>query len=340
MSKITFEHKRSKTVIVNKLSYPEAINERVYNTVTSGAFDGFLPMNICRKRGGETIECIADGPVPLNQYFRIAITKKRFLQLVANIGALIRVCEQNGLNTNNLDLHPNTVFIDPYSGRVKCIFWPIVNNQNGERPHLFLKQLPYGLSFDPRDGVAYLQTYKAFFDSNAPFSLDDFDAMIFSLSGDHPQKKNVPPKKQPTAGSVVERKSNVAIEYDPFSAVGDSRASAVEYNMRDATYDFCQSPTFPVLMRLKSGECHPLNKSLFRLGTDRGCDLVMDDNSYVSRYHADIVVRENRYYIIDRHSTNKTFVNGYPVFPEQETEIFIGDTIRVANEELYFTLSK
>ena len=91
------------------------------------------------------------------------------------IALLIKNCEKNMVNANNLDLQNDKIFVDPQTKSVKCIFWPVVNNQRGNPPHLFLKQLPFELNFNPHEDNDYLETYKAFFGGINPFSVNSFE---------------------------------------------------------------------------------------------------------------------------------------------------------------------
>ena len=61
MSKISLENKKGKYIITNKLSYPEAINERVYHALATGVFEGFLPVSVSKKKKETIIECTAQG---------------------------------------------------------------------------------------------------------------------------------------------------------------------------------------------------------------------------------------------------------------------------------------
>ena len=54
--------------------------------------------------------------------------------------------------------------------------------------------------------------------------------------------------------------------------------------------------------------------------------------------HADIITHDGRYYIVDKNSTNKTFVDGKVIPPDTETEIFQGTKIRLADEDFTFVI--
>ncbi len=410
MSKIIFENKKGKITIINRLSYPETVNERVYNAIASGMFEGFLPVFISQKRKETRIECVVQGLIPLAQYFNGIVTKKMFLDFVHEIALLIKNCEKNMVNANNLDLQSDKIFVDPQTKSVKCIFWPVVNNQRDNPPHLFLKQLPFELNFNPHEDKEYLETYKAFFSGVNPFSINSFDRMVLKLSGKKSTGGHTTSSEALSAtftGDVKpEKKENdakkkVSIEYDPFaedSAHTDERKIEREIKY-DRSHIFCSScgaknqfdsnfcvqcgtkiirddfeelesakvddtidfgtmvlgddcggtivlgyddpeePVFPTLTRLKTEESFSIDKPTFRIGTEQKyCDLFINDNNFISRSHADIITREDRYYIVDRNSTNKTFVDGKVIPVEKEVEIFSGTRICLANEDFTFSI--
>lgn len=98
-----------------------------------------------------------------------------------------------------------------------------------------------------------------------------------------------------------------------------------------------EAPVFPYLIREKTEEKISVNKPSFRIGAERKyVDYWVNDNSTVSRRHADILTREKRYFIIDLNSTNKTYVDGRAIPVEKEIELFDGTRIRLSNEEFVF----
>ncbi len=411
MSKIVFENKKGKITIINKLSYPESVNERVYNAIASGMFEGFLPVSIREKRKETRVECVVQGLIPLNQYFNGLVTKKMFLDFVHHIAQHIKNCEKNMINANNLDLQSDKIFIEPQSKAVKCIFWPIVNNQRGNPPHQFLKQLPYELNFNPHEDNDYLETYKAFFGGVNPFSVNSFERMVMRLQGKQINGGHSTPSGALSGTLSTDTKSEkkpkevkkVVVEYDPFadadSGTDTSSEKEIKKTKRDPSVCYCGScgakndananfcvqcgmkivrekvkideiperndtidfgtmvlgddsggttvlgydepdePVFPVLIRDRTDESFTIDKPTFRIGTEQQyCDLFISDNNFISRSHADIITKNERYYIIDRNSTNKTYVDGKVIPIEKEVEIFSGTKIRLANEDFTFNI--
>lgn len=95
----------------------------------------------------------------------------------------------------------------------------------------------------------------------------------------------------------------------------------------------------PHLIRAKNNEKISLNKPVFRVGKERSyVDYFIGDNTAISRSHANFIIREGEYFVVDTNSTNHTFVNGVMIQSNQETRLAHGDTVRLANEDFEFRL--
>ena len=93
------------------------------------------------------------------------------------------------------------------------------------------------------------------------------------------------------------------------------------------------------LIRENSGEEIPLTKEIFSIGKDgASVDYGISGNTTVSRRHAEIIKRGRHYFICDKGSTNKTYVEGKEIRPEEFVEIHNGTRIKISNEEFTFYL--
>lgn len=94
---------------------------------------------------------------------------------------------------------------------------------------------------------------------------------------------------------------------------------------------------FPSLLRVKTGEKIAVRFKTFRIGRcERVCDYALKNDRTISRQHADIILKGDCYYIMDKHSTNKTYLNGKELSPMIEYALKDGDRIMLANEEFIF----
>ena len=67
-----------------------------------------------------------------------------------------------------------------------------------------------------------------------------------------------------------------------------------------------------------------------------GVDYQIKDNPAVSRLHAELITKDEGYFIKDSNSTNNTFVNGKEIESGEEVQIFDGDEIIMADETFEF----
>ena len=94
---------------------------------------------------------------------------------------------------------------------------------------------------------------------------------------------------------------------------------------------------FPSLFRVLTEETISVNKPVFRLGKERSyVDYFVTNNIAVSRSHADIITRGNKYFVKDLNSKNHTYINGQELPIQMEVEINDGDSLKLGNEEFIF----
>ncbi|MBQ3587761.1 MAG: FHA domain-containing protein [Oscillospiraceae bacterium] len=93
------------------------------------------------------------------------------------------------------------------------------------------------------------------------------------------------------------------------------------------------------LIRVSTDDVVYIDKPVFNIGKMQGAmDYVVTDNYNISRDHASIISRGDRFFIQDHKSMNKTYLNDIALQPYEETEIHDGDNIRLANEDFNFII--
>lgn len=114
--------------------------------------------------------------------------------------------------------------------------------------------------------------------------------------------------------------------------IAENLQAGFENNQRQRTVE-----KVPHLIRENSGEEIPLEKDVFSMGKEAGTvDYVIYGNTTVSRKHAEIIKRGRHYFICDKGSTNKTYVEGKEIRPEEFVEIHNGTRIKISNEAFTF----
>lgn len=121
--------------------------------------------------------------------------------------------------------------------------------------------------------------------------------------------------------------------------VGDTEATGLlsDNETTGLLVDNRVSVHFPTIYRTLTEETISVNKPVFRLGKERSyVDYFVTNNIAVSRSHADIITRGNRYYVKDLNSKNHTYINNRELPVHAEVEIQDGDTLKLGNEEFIF----
>ncbi len=91
------------------------------------------------------------------------------------------------------------------------------------------------------------------------------------------------------------------------------------------------------LIRVKTNEKIVLETDETKLGrSETMTDYTIVENSLIGRVHAMIILKDNKYFIMDNNSKNKTFLNAKELEPKKEYELSNGDSIRLANEKFIF----
>ena len=94
---------------------------------------------------------------------------------------------------------------------------------------------------------------------------------------------------------------------------------------------------YPTLYRVLTDEKISINKPVFRLGKEKSyVDYFVTNNIVVSRGHADIITRGDKYYVKDLNSKNRTYINNAALPAQVEVEIHNGDQLKLGNEEFIF----
>lgn len=146
-----------------------------------------------------------------------------------------------------------------------------------------------------------------------------------------------PPAAQPK--TAPQQQTPLAPNYANFgSSEGSGETSVLNQGSGETSVLGSNAPQISAMLaRRKNGENIQINKQLFKIGKERvRVDYCIPDNNSISRVHAQIIFKNNAYFIMDMKSTNYTYVNGNKIIPEQEMKLNSGDKIRLADEEFEF----
>ena len=137
-------------------------------------------------------------------------------------------------------------------------------------------------------------------------------------------------KKQESKEETVEPKVSVSLPNRPEVVMQEDISAS------DAGQVFFAQA---YLKRIKTQEHIMIDKQVFKIGKERSfVDYCVNDNQTISRSHANIVMENDEYYIMDMNSKNHTYVNGRMIPSGDKVKLIPGSHIRLSNEEFEFYL--
>lgn len=94
------------------------------------------------------------------------------------------------------------------------------------------------------------------------------------------------------------------------------------------------------LIRQRNSERIVIDKEVFRVGKEKSyVDYFISDNTAISRSHASIIRKNDKFFIVDTNSKNHTYVDGLMIQPNIEVAIQTGSRVRLADEDFVFEIN-
>lgn len=246
MGRTTVEQSTNSYIVTNRLAHPEALNERELNSLAGKLLETLIPVNTETTKKGIILKSAIVDMIPLQAYFSGIVTKKIFLDVVMQLIDIVQDCKKSFMNENNLMLDFDYIFLHPRTKKLKCIFWPIVNNQNQHIPSEFFKDLPFRVVFSKHEDHGYVSNYLQFFQQHAPFSINGFEKLIFEMTGKSVEDKSFLPtdsvrlesSKNPSNKLSGEKGNTGNIAYNPF---GQQERATVSKHAQSSACPRCSS---------------------------------------------------------------------------------------------------
>ncbi len=132
---------------------------------------------------------------------------------------------------------------------------------------------------------------------------------------------------------------NTVLSKGPETTVLGNQGFSSETTVLNEGYNTMEKMRRPYLIRKRTNQKIDISKDIFRIGKEQSyVDYFVNDNTAISRSHADIVKRGNEYFIIDNNSLNHTYVNGEQIQSQVPTPLKDFDTVTLADEFFEYRL--
>lgn len=330
-----------------KLSFKEKVDEKQLNFFCGKNIRGLLKT---REKKRNLIEFY--GPIGISLYERLKkpVTKYDFLFIMEQIVDIVQKIKLNSLNIGNVVFDVHYVFINETTRELQFLYLPLENRTREADVMAFIEQIIYASKPLPENDMEYISRFVYFMKAVSAFDADKTEKYI--MEEDRSIVNTVKRHNVGQSGFMTDKQAAYYAHYAGHDAGEKTGVLVEETELLDeeatGILDMDEEATgllngqqerirYASLYRQLTQETILLNKPVFRIGKERSySDYFVSNNDKVSRSHADIIARGNRFFIVDLNSKNRTFVNGVPIPVQQEMEIYDGDRIRLANEEFEF----
>lgn len=369
-TKFKVKSKDSKITIKSKLDKDESINQREVDILNSKVIRGIMKPTV---EGSRKISYLSPAGVTLEEYLGSGISKNDFFLIFAQILEVIKSVDRNSFNINNLVMNLKYTFINKQTKEVHFIYQPIMSQRISANLASFLYDVAYNTKLALNEDVKPINELLAYIRGLNVVAVLPLENYILKV---YPQiykqvKRQKPGQSEALVGSDVyyrrnewdekkrkitdDKPTSLLSDYDePTSLLNDEdeATSLLVADDDDATSllndddeatsllgDNSSFQRFPYLIRKNTFDRIDINKPVFRIGKEKSyVDYFIGDNNTISRLHADIISRDNRYYLKDNNSTNHSYINGSMIQGNQEAELFDGAVITLSNEDFEFHL--
>lgn len=340
MAKYRIVSKGNIVTIKSKLSFGEQINEREINIFERQIFRGcFRP----RQEGKKTIIYTAPNVIQLTSYLKREIEKEAFYQIIAQTIEMTKRIEMNGLYMCNLMLQPELVYISERTKELFFVYQPIISRVTSGNVYAFLGDITQIAIKNSKIMKSFLTDFEMFLNDIQNYKVEHIEQYVEKK---YPQVfKKIVKAETGRSGFITNDRVSYEEHYDrrhnnvdkgtillveEDEPETDVLSKTEEYDRETTVLQQCDE--VPVLERIKTGECAEIQKSLFSIGKGTDNDFVID-NKAVSRRHAVVQIQNGDYFLIDKESTNFTYLNGSRLEKEVPYKLASNDSIRMADEE-------
>lgn len=344
-------------LIIKSLKGQQLSGNEVYD-INSNKVEGLLHLDVIPKGSLFKLVFNVTGLITLKDFLRDTLNKQAFADILNNILANLKAVDSAFFNQDSLILDINRVFVNPATRDIYFVYVPIQFYESGfSLRELLLDIIQYG-AFESGEDNSYVKDYITILNNGINFSVFELEQYVIRLSGSEQDTEIECPNCKAKINKSIGYCNNCGIKvsgsignfgkkvYDPLNDYADglntldnnyvsdrNSSNLNNYYTKTLSSENPEEYAVAYIVREKTKERIKITKPSFKIGSKTAfVDYCISDNTTISRMHAEIVFKNNKYYIVDLNSTNKTFVDGRVIPSSKEIELFSGVRIRLSNE--------
>lgn len=348
MNKITLIKKRKEKYVYTKLMPTQALNAREVELLAKKQVYQLISPEIEIKKKSELYYKVTN-LITLKDYLQTITPKIRFLNIVLSILDMLKEAKAMTLYEKNFLLTTDYVFVEPNTKKLLYIYLPVVNYDVETDLKGFFMSLPFETVFNHMEDCTYVKLYMNYFNEHPNFSVYDFEMFIRRLNDEDVREaekeevREVQAQIMPNitmyahpSKKLSQEEMQTFREPGGFVPAGTTVLGAYEEGTAVLSENELMGVVYPYMVRVGTNERVDINKKSFNIGQSIASDYQVTDNRAVSRNHATILIKNNKYYVVDNKSTNGTYIDDKRIEANVENEINPGQKLRFANEEYDF----
>lgn len=368
MCQFMIENQGIQTFLTYDLHIGEEVDQANYDLIhdkqLSGILPTFLSYSTLEEQKTEGIKFNISARVTMREFFQKGAARKELLPVLHQIAETLMTCGQYTLDLNCLFLDVQYIYLNPETREPELLYLPIIKGKEEADIPKKLKDIILSLKYDISENATYISEITKFLEKNESFTLSGFLELLDEKMKDVPELMhlyqegrikmpvmNLAQSEQPepaqedwTGPKMVNAVDNVGKAQAKDNEVTeneskDNMSGSGTLNVSTLESSLLNSSTKAYLKRVKTEEKVYISKRLFKIGKEKQfVDYCIMDNPAISRSHANIVMENEEYYIMDMNSKNRTFVNGQIISGMKKVKLVHGSYIQLADEFFEFYL--
>ena len=323
-----------------KLGWKEQFDPREMEMLSAGTVPMLIPPLAVRGKHNNVMEFDVTPYSTLEFYLTCVLSREQLVELLERFVELFRRMQEVYLNYKNLVLAFDQIYVSLQDRSIHLIYLPLRDSRRQASLPEFFQKLAKAVNASTYEQVNFLNQLNAFLSRPAPFTLSELQ-LLLREGGGAPAAEAAPEEPARRPAEPVREKV-----YVPPVAPGPDSGGTVVLWEEGGTVSLEEETPPPAAPRLtlerrSTGERVTARGEVFRLGKEAGqVDYCIADNRAVSRSHAELLLREGRWWARDLKSTNKTYLNGRALTPGEAEPLENGMVLKLANEEFSGTIEE
>lgn len=301
-------------------------------TIVNNRVSGLVPF-VCR---GNEIGYNIRGLVSLRDIIKEVEqcqAKSAIYKIIGNLGYIAANLEQFGLNADKLIFDIDDIYVDRNTMNVYMLYYPLINLEKDDVRDSINNILDICNALVGNKDVIKAETPDSFIKED---KLDEAE-LEKELQRELAEEVQVELAEEKIQEELAQEVQTEFINYPKETVVFNELQNDVAHGVNNISLNSNNASAY--IVRRSTGEITAINRNIFKMGKDEQyVDYFIYGNSAISRSHADIIAKEDGYYIEDNASLNHTYLNGRMLIPHQQVKIENGAVIQLADEYFDFKL--